>query len=168
MAKILVVTNDSAVREPFARLMRAKRWEIAEVVSGVKALEFLEESDTDLIVADMNTPDVPGLALLEFFKTRAPQIPVVLVTANDSFEATRSAVRLGTFDILTKPIHANVLLAVVERALAGGKYKTRATDGYSGCNPVIMTLLARGGASEGRDMGAIARPLASLKRVCAA
>lgn len=168
MTKILLVNNDPAVRGLFARLVRAKGCEIAEVASGVKALEFLEESDTDLIVADMNTADMSGLALLEFFKNRAPQIPVVLVTANDSFETTRSAVRLGAFDTLTKPFQTDVLQAVVERALAGGKYKTRATDGYSGCNPVIKALLAGGCASEERNVGTMARPVASLKRVCAA
>lgn len=146
MARILLVDDDPGVRGLLVCVLRAQGHETAEAENGVKALEFLEESDTDLIVSDLRMPGMSGLALLELVKKRVPHIPIILVTAYASPETTIDAVQLGAFDYLSKPFRTDVLVSVVERALAAGKDRTRATDGYSGDNPVIKEFLAGGGS----------------------
>jgi DNA-binding NtrC family response regulator len=144
MARVLLVDDDPGVRSLLVRLLRAQGHETAEAESGVKALEFLEESNADLVVSDLRMPGMSGLALLELVKKRVPHVPIVLLTAYASPETTVDAVQLGAFDYLEKPFRNDVLLSVVERALTAGKGRTRATDGYAGSNPVIKAFLAGG------------------------
>jgi DNA-binding NtrC family response regulator len=144
MARILLVDDDAGVRTLLVCVLRAQGHETVEAENGVKALEFLEESDTDLIVSDLRMPGMSGLALLELVKKRVPHIPIILVTAYASPETTVDAVQLGAFDYLSKPFRTEDLVSVVERALAAGKDRTRATDGYAGDNPVIKAFLAGG------------------------
>jgi len=67
------------------------------------------------------------------------------VTAYASTETVIDAVRLGVFDYLEKPFQPSLLREVAARALAAGRYASRALDGYAGSNQAIIAFLAGGG-----------------------
>jgi two-component system NtrC family response regulator len=114
---ILVVEDDQSLRRVTqAQLERAGH--IATAVADVaQALETLRRQPHDLVIADLNLPDMSGLDLLKTVRTEFPEIAVVIVTAYGTIETAVEAIKFGAYDYLTKPVHPDELRALVTRVL---------------------------------------------------
>lgn len=89
--------------------------------SAKKALEELHNSRPDLIVSDVNMPDMDGYDFMEFFRAHFPDcwdIPVIFLTANVEKEDIIKGRRAGVDDYLTKPIDFDILLSTMATRLA--------------------------------------------------
>ena len=144
MAKILIVDDDPKILIVIQRLLEAKGHECVTAENGVKALELVKGDVFNLIITDMRMPNMDGLTLLRKLKKDEPFIPVILITAYASNETAIESVKRGVFDYVVKPFQTKDLLATVERALDTDKGHIRATDMYSGDNPVIREYLEFG------------------------
>jgi PAS domain S-box-containing protein len=79
--RILVVDDDSAVRESIAEILRAEGSAVAEVGNGREAIERLREERFDLVLSDVVMPEMDGYELFQAARREAPETPVVLMTA---------------------------------------------------------------------------------------
>jgi two-component system response regulator PilR (NtrC family) len=91
------------------------RTESAVDVAGAKQL--LGSHQFDLCLTDMRLPDGDGLELVEWMQTRAPGIPVAVITAHGNVETAVQALKLGAFDFISKPLDLGHLRNIVENAL---------------------------------------------------
>ena len=115
MATILLVEDDTSMR----LLTTAKlkhRYAIISVQDGVEALDVLERQPVDLTIADVMMPRMDGYTLVKTLRERGDQIPVLLLTAKQSFEDKREGFSSGVDDYMTKPFMMSEFLARV-RAL---------------------------------------------------
>ncbi|MCK5689896.1 response regulator [Myxococcota bacterium] len=119
--KVMVVEDSQAMRGLIASLVGdLDDVEVVEVASGYEALKVLPRESADLIVMDINMPDINGLELLSFVR-KSPafkNIPVVMVTTEASKEDRKRGMALGANAYLTKPFDPDDLQETV-RSLLG-------------------------------------------------
>ena len=104
MATILLVEDDDSMR----LLTTAKlkhQFNIVCAGDGVEALEVLERRAVDLIIADVMMPRMDGYTLVKTLRERGDSIPVLLLTAKQSFEDKREGFSSGIDDYMTKPVN---------------------------------------------------------------
>jgi CheY-like chemotaxis protein len=82
-----------------------------------EAKEQLRAQGCDLVLTDMVMPEVGGLELLKYIRLHHPDIPVIVFTGYANFQDAVSAVKMGAFDYLTKPIQIEILQHAIARAL---------------------------------------------------
>lgn len=114
MASVLIVDDEPAIRFALSELLGERGHDPIAVESGAGALERLDEAD--VVLTDLVMPGMDGLALLAAIRARAPQLPVVLLTARGTEKTAVAALKGGAFDYLTKPFDVDELAAVVDRA----------------------------------------------------
>jgi signal transduction histidine kinase len=121
-AKILVVDDDldleSLFRQKFRQQIQQQRLQFVFVHNGVEALEKLEtETGIEVVLADINMPEMDGLSLLQEIKTAYPLVRVVIVSAYADLDHVRKAMNYGAFDFLPKPINFRDLEATTLKTL---------------------------------------------------
>ena len=125
MQRVLVVEDSQTMREWIAaaieELDRPLKVDLA--ASGFEALRLLPRQVYDLVVTDINMPDIHGLELISFIRSdpRYAATPLVIVSTESSEEDRRRGLALGANAYLVKPFSVQDLLRVVEDLLAGAK-----------------------------------------------
>jgi len=115
-AKILVVDDDKAVVELLVEEL-ALHYSVEGETSARAALERVVAGDYDIVITDVEMPELRGTELLAEILERKPGQLVLLITAFGSIELAVQAVRAGACDFVTKPFKLPALLLAVERAL---------------------------------------------------
>jgi DNA-binding response OmpR family regulator len=127
---VLVVDDDADVRALVSTLLGRAGYLVAEAPDGRAALKALYGQRPDLVVLDVNMPDLDGWATLERIRELS-DVPVVMLSARgEELEKVR-ALRAGADDYVTKPFGRQELLARVESVLrrtAGGELKETYSD----------------------------------------
>jgi putative nucleotidyltransferase with HDIG domain len=114
---ILVVEDDPIVRDFCERLLRMKGYQVRTAENGRAALARLCERPVDLLLTDLQMPEMGGIALLHELRERHPGTDAIVFTAFATVETAREALKLGAFDYLTKPVSVDELERTVRRAL---------------------------------------------------
>jgi DNA-binding NtrC family response regulator len=117
-ASILVVDDDTAMRELMKLSLSKEGFDVRAEASSTDALDAVSESRFDVVVTDIYLGDGTGLDLLEHCREHLPEANVILVTAHGTIETAASARRLGVFDYLAKPFAVEALVARVRAALS--------------------------------------------------
>jgi DNA-binding NtrC family response regulator len=116
-SRILVVDDDTAMREMIALALRKEGFEVHPAATADEARATVESISFDLIVTDIYLGDGTGLELLEHCRGACPDSKVILVTAHGTVETAASARRLGVFDYIAKPFEVEALVDRVRAAL---------------------------------------------------
>jgi CheY-like chemotaxis protein len=101
---VMVVEDGDLVRETLSRLLRREGYATVGACDGREALEVLEHERPDVILLDVNMPDMDGMELLEALHAH-PQfqaLPVVMLTARSDTHTIRRAMQLGAKEFLVK------------------------------------------------------------------
>ena len=120
--KILVVDDEPDV-EPLVlqrmrRRIRSGRYSFVFAQNGLEALERLQNDGTiDMVVSDINMPQMDGLTLLQQIPNVDPDIRAVIISAYGDMKNIRTAMNRGAFDFVTKPIDFEDLEVTIERTL---------------------------------------------------
>ncbi len=119
-AKILIADDDDLVRTAVQRILTMYDHDVTAVASGREILERVSD-DYDVIVLDINMPDMDGFETLEQLNKRQFDIPVLFLTGAGSMSYAVKAINLGAYDFITKPIedieifHVKVRRAIEKR-----------------------------------------------------
>src|SRR5450755_3175134 len=110
MAKILVVDDEPdlevLIKQRFRKQIRDKQYEFIFAVNGADALDRIRESeDLDIVLSDINMPEMDGLTLLDKIGALNPILKAVIVSAYGDMENIRIAMNRGAFDFITKPVN---------------------------------------------------------------
>ena len=122
MAKILVVDDEPdleiLIKQKFRKQIRAKEYQFVFASNGKEALSSLETvKDVDIVLSDINMPEMDGLTLLGIINDSSPLIKSVMVSAYGDMDNIRTAMNRGAFDFITKPIDFSDLSITVEKTL---------------------------------------------------
>ncbi|MCA9100960.1 MAG: response regulator [Pirellulales bacterium] len=119
MATVLIV-DDSPVDMRLARgiLDKSGAFELVFATNGIEAVTQLEESQPDIVVTDMQMPEMNGLELVEHVRARHPLVPVILMTAHGSEDLAVEALEKGAASYVPKDNLSRDLLDTVENVLA--------------------------------------------------
>ncbi|MBX3033079.1 MAG: sigma-54-dependent Fis family transcriptional regulator [Bdellovibrionaceae bacterium] len=118
--KVLVVDDDQGLRRAVtSALLSTGRFEVDEAFDGVNALEKFKAAAPkhDIVILDVDMPRLNGLEALRQIKENEPGTIVLMLTAHATVADAVQAVKDGAFDFLSKPISADGLIALVDRAI---------------------------------------------------
>ena len=116
MSKILIVEDDGALAEELAYFLSGNGYETDLVKDFSNTLEYMEQSEADLILLDINLPYVDGQSLLRMYR-RDIKTPVIIVTSKDSEMDEHICMSIGADDFITKPYNPTILLLHIEAVL---------------------------------------------------
>ncbi len=118
MAKILVVDDNQAVLN-FLRiiLLQKKKYKVETLQDSTKACEVINNGNFDLLILDMDMPQVTGLDILKHIVSNKIPIKTVVLTGVEDIDLAISAMKLGTYDYMLKPIDEEVLFKAIDSAL---------------------------------------------------
>jgi DNA-binding NtrC family response regulator len=120
---VLVVDDDEALAMVLSGLLAQAGIPSRYVTRGEDALAELERAPIDAIVSDLRMPGIDGFRLLEEVSQRAPDIPVVLITAHGSVPLAVEAMKAGAADFLLKPFDREEVIFTVQKAIAQGQVR---------------------------------------------
>jgi CheY-like chemotaxis protein len=119
MAKILVVDDSAVDRRIAASLIgMGTTLSVETAANGKAALEALEQQPPDLIVTDLQMPELDGLGLIQTVRARYPRVPVILMTAHGSEELAVEALEAGAASYVPKSQLPEKLIDTIEQVLA--------------------------------------------------
>lgn len=116
---LAVVDDDADVRVALTRLLASAGFSVEAFASGADFLRSLEHHDPDCAVLDLHMPEMSGFDVQGALAGRS-NVPVVVITGQDTPESRARALRLGAKGYLCKPVDDNALLAAIAVAVAGG------------------------------------------------
>ena len=117
MFKILVAEDDAELQQLFCRDLTRSGYTAIGVPDGVAALETLEKEYIDLIVSDIMMPRMDGYTLVRSLRDTGNNIPVLMITAKDSFQDMQFGFLAGTDDYMVKPVNVNEMVLRIQALL---------------------------------------------------
>jgi len=116
MQRVLIIDDSSATRAYIRAALEAEEdMEVTEATSGVDALRILPRSRFDLLLVDINMPNINGLELISFIRRSEThrETPLMIISTEASERDRSRAMQLGADAYLAKPFTADALLAAV-------------------------------------------------------
>ena len=125
MSRTILVVDDSPTTRSLiaSNLSETGDYDVIEAASGFEALKVLPSRKVDLIITDINMPDINGLELISFVRENPiyRAIPTMIVTTEDSEEDRKRGMELGAREYVIKPFTVEELQEAVTRAMTQGK-----------------------------------------------
>ena len=123
--KVLVVDDHPLVRDALRTCLRGLETgvEVLEARDSAEAMEQTDRNpDLDIVLLDLNLPDAHGLSALAALRARHPEVPVVVLSANENRATVLEALDRGAMGYISKTSATEVMLGAVRLVLAGGVY----------------------------------------------
>lgn len=140
--RLLIVDDEAYFVQFFTSLFEGRDVEVESAATGRQGLELLERKRYDLIVVDLQLPDMQGLEILDWLRERNVSTPSVMVTAYGTIEVAVQAMKKGAVDFFTKPLeNPHVFVRFLTRTLEIGQTPEQATMNAA---QKAATQLARG------------------------
>jgi two-component system response regulator PilR (NtrC family) len=118
---ILVVDDEEIIRDSLSFVLKKEGYKVQGVSNGKAALDLMRELSFDVVLTDLEMPEMKGLELLEEVSRRSPETLVVIITAYGSIESAIAALRKGAVDYILKPVDFDELLLKITRLLEDRK-----------------------------------------------
>ena len=116
MPSLLVVDDEPAILHAFRRAFSRPDITVFTAASGKQGLELAERERPDVIVLDINLPDMSGLDVFHEMHNTDARTPVIFITGHGTTDTAIEAMKQGAFDYLFKPLELSQLEQVVEHA----------------------------------------------------
>lgn len=119
-ARVLVVEDDAGTQTLLRKQLTAKGFEVRVAVNGLDGLMQLEQAMPDVIVCDMNMPELDGVGFVRAIKAKneTRKIPVIFLTASNDPRHMVDGINVGARFYLTKPFELNELIWKINRVLS--------------------------------------------------
>lgn len=114
--KILVVEDDEYVLGSIRILLNKEGYEVNTALDGLEALDSYRKESYDLVIADLKMPQMDGIELLKQLKLEFPDVSLIMMTAYGSIRTAVDAMKMGAYDYVTKPVSAEEIRLVIQRA----------------------------------------------------
>jgi UDP-3-O-[3-hydroxymyristoyl] N-acetylglucosamine deacetylase len=115
--RILIVDDEERVVQSIAGVLEDEGFRVAKARSGEEAIKNFQEEEPDVILLDIWMPGMDGIEVLRRLKGIAPQCQVIMISGHATISTAMTAVKLGAFDFIEKPLSLDVLLMTIRRAL---------------------------------------------------
>lgn len=122
---ILIVDDEEFLRAQLERILGEEGYAVRGVESGRQALEAVDREGVDLVLLDLNLPDLHGIEVLRELRSRDPDLLVIVVTGYGSVESAVESLKLGAYDYIKKPFKADAIKLIVRLALETQRLRRR-------------------------------------------
>ncbi len=118
LKRVLVVDDDRALRDTFKQVLEQWGYEVQLAADGIEGLQQVKRGQTDLVVAELRLPRLPGLEMLRRIRTISAGFPVIIITGYPSLTDAVEAMKLGALDFFTKPVELAQLRRIIEQGFS--------------------------------------------------
>ena len=115
--RLLVIDDDVDIRRTVSDRLEAEGYEVGVAAGGVAGLECIRGENPEVVLLDLQMPEMDGIAVLDQLRSEQLSATVVVITAYGSIERAVEAMRAGAFDFVSKPIDPGRISVVVEKAM---------------------------------------------------
>jgi DNA-binding NtrC family response regulator len=122
MARIVLAEDEAALRNNLQRYLKSLGHDVRTAGDGNQALAELEASPADVLITDINMPDMDGIEILSELRKRGSALPVIAISGGGQFNRQlllTSATMLGAVTTLEKPFPLDALRVAIERVMGG-------------------------------------------------
>lgn len=125
MKNVILVVDDDKTNLSLAQRILGPQYRIAAANSGASALKYLETHRPDLILLDINMPEMNGFEVMERLRSdiHTKSIPVIFLTADAMAETEVKCFQMGAMDFVTKPFVPDILLSRVSKTIELDQYR---------------------------------------------
>jgi DNA-binding NtrC family response regulator len=113
--KILIVDDEDIIRESLSYILKKEKYDVDEAANGKIASDLIKNKSYDLVITDLEMPQMKGIELLEEIKKMNVQTNTIVITAYGSVDTAIAALRSGTSDYILKPVEFDELLIKVKK-----------------------------------------------------
>lgn len=117
LCKILVVDDEESIREFFQIMLKREGYEVLTAMNGREGLEVLKKNPVDLIISDIQMPEMSGMEFLGKVREMEPEMLVIMITAFGSTDTAVDAMKLGAYDYVQKPFKIDEVKIIIRQAL---------------------------------------------------
>jgi len=118
---VLLIEDNKAVAEMIKLLLAGKGFNIAVADCGEDGIDLAKRYNYDIIILDLQLPDISGLQVLRTLRSAAIATPVMVLSGNMVVDAKVKALGIGADDYLTKPFHKDELIARIQAVVRRSK-----------------------------------------------
>ena len=129
MFQILVVEDDASLRKLMSAALKQHGYVTFLANDGLEALDVLEKTNIDLIISDIMMPNMDGYELTRQLRKADFNLPILMVTAKETFEDKQEGFSAGTDDYMVKPIDINEMILRVGNCVLDYDAMSVAVDG---------------------------------------
>jgi two-component system response regulator PilR (NtrC family) len=115
--RILVVDDEESIREFLEIMLKKEGYEVTCAEDGAKARDVLAKKSFDMVISDLQMPNMTGIELLKFVKESYPELVFMMITAFGTTESAVEAMKMGAYDYLTKPFKIDEVRMNIQNAL---------------------------------------------------
>ena len=115
LRRILVVDDEENARVSLAKILTREGYEVASAGNGYEALNYLRNREVDLIITDINMPEMNGISFLRELNHSHPSSNVIMITAHGEVETYIEALNLGAFEYINKPLKVEELKKIIAK-----------------------------------------------------
>jgi putative nucleotidyltransferase with HDIG domain len=115
--KILIVDDEEMISIPLARRLAREKYSCVTAHNGREALSYFCKDDFSLVISDLRMPEMGGMEFLKEVKALNPKMPVIILTGYAEIDVAVDAIRLGTNDLIMKPVNLDLIILSVRNAL---------------------------------------------------
>src|SRR5258708_2886728 len=112
-----IVDDERNIQATLAAILERRGYAAVSAFTGRQGLQIIAEHSLDVLLLDLGLPDGEGLDLLKTIRQEHPQLPIIVVTANDSLNNAIASIKIGAFHFISKPYVPEELLSLVSKAL---------------------------------------------------
>lgn len=113
--RILVVDDEENARIALSKILSREGYEVASAGNGYEALNYLRGKEVELIITDINMPEMNGMAFLRELNRCHPASNVIMITAYGEVESYIEAMNLGAFEYINKPVKVDELKKIIKK-----------------------------------------------------
>lgn len=139
-ARILIADDEPGIRRTLRDIFRRVGYHPSEATSGTEALQKIQTESFDLVLLDLNMPEMSGTAVLTAARPHAPNTVFIILTAYGTLDSAILALRHWAFDYLLKPSSVREILRVVENGLASRQQRVPHEDPVALLERALVTL----------------------------
>ena len=118
--RILIADDDQVSREAVGEFLQEEGYEVALAADGQEVLDLVPLFQPDLVLTDLDMPNLNGIGVLARVRLTAPSLPVMIFTAQTDIGARREAEKLGACDYLNKPLDFRDAMRRIRQTLSKG------------------------------------------------
>ena len=151
--RLLLAEDDLAIGSNLKKGLGYHGYAAEWVQNGTETLDAIEDGSFDLLILDINLPDMSGLEVLKKIRggKKSPSMPVILLTAHDGIENKVKGLDSGADDYMTKPFDIKELLARI-RALSRRGQTIAENDNILRCRGIELDMAARAARKDGESL----------------
>jgi len=123
-SRILVVDDEESIREFLEIMLKKEGYEVTTAEDGLVAKDILTKKTFDMVISDMQMPNMTGIELLKFVKDTYSDIVFMMITAFGTTETAVDAMKMGAYDYVTKPFKIDEVRLNIQNALRSKNLET--------------------------------------------